>query len=67
MSFFFHNIVLDGDNDQAVFHTIYPYFHEVAQRNAKGIRAALGRGVMSTSETKIIDNAIVGYCLGHTV
>lgn len=67
LSFFFHNIILDGDNDQEVFGTIFPYFHEVAQRNAELIRAALGRGVMNTSETKIIDNAIVGYCLGHAV
>lgn len=67
LSFFFHNIILDGDNDQEVFSTIFPYFHEVAQRNAEFIRDAVGRGEMNTSETKIIDNAIVGYCLGHAV
>ncbi len=67
LSFFFHNITLDGDNDQEVFSTIFPYFYEMAQSNAKLIRDAVGRGKMNTSESKIIDNAIVGYCLGHVV
>jgi len=67
LSFFFHNIILDGDNDEEVFSTIFPYFHQVARRNAEVILNAVGRGVMNTSETKIIDNAIVGFCLGHTV
>ncbi len=67
LSFFFHNIILDGENDLEVFSTIFPYFREVAQRNAGIIRGAVGQGEMNTSETKIIDNAIVGYCLGHAV
>jgi hypothetical protein len=67
LGFFFHSMILDGDNDEEVFRTIFPYFHELARENADVIRGAIGRGFMNTSETKIIDNAIVGYSLQHYV
>jgi hypothetical protein len=67
LGFFFHSMILDGNNDGEVFRTIFPYFHELARENADVIRGAIGRGFMNTSETKVIDNAIVGYCLQHYV
>lgn len=67
LSFFPHSVILYGNNDEEVLRTIFPYFHEVAMTRASLIRRSIGRGLMNTSETKIIDNAIVGFCQKHAV
>lgn len=46
------------------FLEIYAAFHRIASDNASLIGARSGVGQWNTSETKIIDNAIVGYMLG---
>jgi len=44
------------------FREMYSQFYEIATANREQIQARIGKG-WNTSETKIIDNAIVGYVL----
>ena len=67
LSFFLHSVILDGDNDESVMATIFPYFNQLGQAHATFIRESIGRGYMNTSASKLLDNGIVGYCLRHTV
>jgi len=48
--------------EEEIFSDIYPHFHRIAMECRDNIRKHLGSG-MNTSETKIIDNAIVGFVL----
>lgn len=59
--FFFHHTTLN-QGDEIAFREMYPYFHQIASSCKTQIqqRVAAQQG-MDTSETKVIDNAIVGY------
>ena len=48
--------------EQKIFREIYPLFHYIGLKNKVVIQSLLGTG-FHTSETKIIDNALVGYIL----
>lgn len=61
---FFYNRGTLTSPEEKTFKEIYPFFHRVAQARAQRLRHLLGKG-MHTSETKIIDNAIVGFVLGE--
>jgi len=59
---FFYNSKNPYDTGRQVFKTIYPLFHRIAVNNRDAIRDKIGQG-FHTSETKVIDNAIVGFVL----
>lgn len=61
--FFYGNKSL-SQGDEIAFNEIYPNFHEIAITNAEFIADMIGKG-MNTSETKVLDNAIVGYVLQY--
>ena len=57
--FFEHTTMSQGD--QITFFETFPRLHHIARMCAQEILSLIGVGSMSTSSTKIIDNAIVGY------
>jgi len=61
---FFYNRRTLTSPEEKTFKEIYPFFHRVAQAAAPRLPNLLGKG-MHTSETKIIDNAIVGFVLAE--
>ncbi len=63
---FFYNNTMLNKGDEATFKEIYPYFHRIALARREQITSHLGSG-MNTSETKVIDNAIVGFVRTHLV
>ena len=65
LRFFYDNTTL-SKGDEATFKEIYPYFHRIAVTRREQITSHLGTG-MNTSETKVIDNAIVGFVRTHLV
>jgi len=65
LSFFLHSVILDGENDESVMATIFPYFNQLGRAQAAFIRESIGYGYMNTSASKLLDNGIVGYCLRH--
>ncbi len=65
MTFFFQHTTFN-QGDQAAFAQMFPRFHRIAVSRASDIARLRGVGSMSTSATKIIDNAIVGWVLGRT-
>lgn len=59
--FFYHHKTLN-QGDENAFREIYPYFHQIATSCKGEIQQRVtARHGMDTSETKVIDNAIVGY------
>jgi len=58
---FFYNSKTPSHIDNC-FSEIYPYFISIACQKRDNIRQKVGKG-FHTSETKVIDNAIVGYVL----
>jgi hypothetical protein len=65
LRFFYDNKTL-SKGDEATFKEIYPYFHRIAVTRREQIMSHLGTG-MNTSETKVIDNAIVAFVRTHLV
>lgn len=61
LRFFYGHKTISG-RDEQIFGEIYPQFHRIGSRSEVAIHKYLGHG-FHTSETKIIDNAIVGYVL----
>lgn len=61
---FFYNHKTLNQGDEVAFREIYPRFHEIATSQRKLIQKFIGLG-MHTSESKVIDNAIVGFVLRH--
>jgi hypothetical protein len=61
--FFFHSTTLNHGDERA-FKEMYPHFQEISSVSLEEIRSRLGDG-MNTSETKVLDNAIVGYVMEH--
>jgi len=55
------------DREAEQFREMYSWMHQIALRAKVAILDALAVGEgMDTSETKVIDNAIVGYCKVHS-
>ena len=65
LRFFYDNTTL-SKGDEATFKEIYPHFHRIAVTRREQITSHLGTG-MNTSETKVIDNAIVAFVRTHLV
>ena len=59
LRFFYNNMML-SKGDEATFKEIYPRFHRIAVACRDQIASHLGTG-LNTSETKVIDNAIIGF------
>jgi len=59
---FFYRTPSGGD--EQIFREIYRQFHRIGSRSEVAINKHLGHG-FHTSETKVIDNAIVGYVLAR--
>ena len=57
---FFYNHTTLNQGDEKAFKEIYPFLYIIASSKKELIRERLGHG-MNTSETKVIDNAIVGF------
>lgn len=49
--------------EQSAFREMFARFHQIAVRNSGIIQGIVGSG-WHTSETKVLDNAIVGYAIG---
>lgn len=64
LQFFYGHKTISG-RDEQIFREIYPQFHRIGSRSEVAINKHLGHG-FHTSETKVIDNAIVGYILTWT-
>jgi len=61
LRFFYNNTNLN-QSDEVAFKEIYPYFHKIESACKDKIMSHIGVG-MNTSQTKVIDNAIVGFVL----
>lgn len=59
---FFYNHTTLNRGDKVTFEEIYPHFHKIATVCKGKIMMHIGIG-MNTSQTKVIDNAIVGFVL----
>lgn len=63
LKFFYNNTNINRAEDR-YFNEMFPHFHHVARTAESRLPYLLGRR-MHTSETKIIDNAIVGFVLAE--
>ncbi len=61
---FFYNHTSLNQGDKMAFCEIYPQFRRIATTCRNVIEPRLGSG-LNTSPTKVVDNAIIGYCLKH--
>jgi len=61
VKFFYGSDVLQTAGDRRVFYAVFPWFHEIGQRQSQLIKSCVGRSKYHTSESKVIDNAIVGF------
>jgi hypothetical protein len=61
---FFYNLKTYTRGDEQAFYEMYPRLHRIATSCKDELTGEVGTG-MSTSATKVIDNAIVGYVLRH--
>jgi hypothetical protein len=64
LRFFYNNTALN-QGDEVAFGEIYPCFHRIALARQEQIRGHIGRRPWNTSQTKVIDNAIVGFVVKH--
>jgi hypothetical protein len=64
LRFFYDSTMING-GDALAFHEIFPLLRRIGRQSADKIAATVGKSPMDTSETKVIDNAIVGFCLRH--
>jgi len=68
---FFYGYNAFQKDDAVVFGELYPHFHRIGTSHAQTITERMtadicnGGRKMHTSETKVIDNAIVGFALKH--
>ncbi len=62
LRFFYDNTALN-QGDEVAFREIYPHFHRVAVSCREHIDRHVGSGPWNTSQTKVVDNAIVGFVL----
>lgn len=63
LRFFYENKTISG-RDEQIFRELYPLFWGVASLSRSQILSSIGRD-FHTSETKVIDNAIVGFVLSE--
>ena len=61
--FLYHNNQFQGREQEAAFKFILPYFARIARE--VDLSQYVGQSPWATSESKVIDNAIVGYCKQH--
>ena len=61
--FLYHNNQFQGREQGAAFGFMLPYFAQIAR--AVDLSQYVGKSPWATSESKVIDNAIVGYCKQH--
>lgn len=61
---FFYSHMTISQGDRTAFMEMFPHSQTIAASQQTAIASRLGRGT-HTSETKVIDNAIVGYVLRH--
>jgi len=59
---FFYNHTTLNQGDKVAFKEIYPYFYKIASTCRDNIMSHVGFG-MNTSQSKVIDNAIIGFVL----
>ncbi len=59
LSFFFGGTSIAG-REEVAFRAMYPHFHELARSRQTAVRRWIRRKGWNTSESKVIDNAIVG-------
>jgi len=66
LRFFFNNLMFAPADQHRKFATVYTRFHEIGATCRDQIDRALADpeadAKMNTSFTKVIDNAIIGYC-----
>lgn len=60
---FFFNRDVSPDMQKEAFRIIYKQFHHIARRASSQIKRLVDSHRFATSEAKVIDNAIIGYCL----
>jgi hypothetical protein len=63
--FFFHHKTFN-QGDRTAFFEMFPSFHRIFCDGADQFSRLIGKGWMSTSTTKLIDNAIVGWVVKHS-
>ncbi len=63
LDFFFGPTTIDG-REKAAFHAMFPRLHDIAKAKANVIARWRRRKGWHTSESKVVDNAIVGYWYG---
>jgi hypothetical protein len=63
LRFFYGNKTISG-RDEQIFRELYPLFWRVASLSRSQILSSIGRD-FHTSETKVIDNAIVGFVMSE--
>jgi hypothetical protein len=61
---FFYNHKRLTRGDEATFLEIFPVFRDIAAAQGERLAQCVGVG-MNTSESKVIDNAIIGHVLTH--
>jgi len=61
---FFYNHKTISRGDEATFLEIFPLFRDIAASQGDHLERLVGPG-MNTSETKLIDNAIIGFVSTH--
>jgi hypothetical protein len=59
---FFYSRAMLSISEEEAFHEMFSRFHRIAAQNAVALRRLLGPG-WNTSETKVLDNAVVGYAI----
>ena len=61
LTFFFGHKAIRGKDEQ-IFREVFPWFYKIGRNCKSQIMSRVGQG-FHTSETKVIDNAIVGFVL----
>ena len=61
--FRYHNSQFQGKNQESAFKFIIPYFAQISRR--VDLSSHMGKTPWATSRSKVIDNAIIGYCKHH--
>lgn len=59
---FFYGRNMLSISERDAFHEMFTRFHRVATNNASALIGLVGQG-WNTSETKVLDNAVVGYAI----
>ena len=60
---FFFNRDISPDNQEDAFDVVYKQFHQITIQSSSHLKRLVHSHRFATSEAKVIDNAIIGYCL----